>query len=81
VRVECECAVTPSELNGVQADDFSRGHLSEDWVNVVQWTAGFTCPETGQRWLRDSPHSELHGGGPPRLRRVSEAEFVSARDA
>jgi hypothetical protein len=39
----------------------------------VNWTVGYSCPDTGRLWLLDHPHSELHGGGPPRLRQLDAA--------
>jgi hypothetical protein len=81
VRVDCECSETPDELEGVEAQDFARGHLLEAWVNAIWWTTGYTCADSGHHWLMDFPHGELQGGGPPRLRRVCEAEFTAARDA
>jgi hypothetical protein len=70
---------TDGEWHGNDAEDFARDHLSERWVNVVQWTIGYVCPVGGGYWLRDSPLGHLQGGGPPRLRLVSEAEWEHAR--
>jgi hypothetical protein len=66
-------------LSGNAADDYAAQHLSKIWVDEVAWRKGFVCPESGQLWVMDFPDSELHGGGPPRLRVVSDAEWDEAR--
>lgn len=75
--VPCACD-DRREWHGNEADDFARDHLSQQWVNVVQWTTGYVCPGGGGYWLRDSPQSHLHGGGPPRLRLVPKDEWERA---
>ncbi|NLX06645.1 MAG: hypothetical protein GXY33_16025 [Phycisphaerae bacterium] len=59
------------ELNGAEAQEFARLHLNLIRVDVESWITEYVCPETGGRWIEDYPHSEMHGGGPPRLRRVA----------
>lgn len=76
--VPCACDER-REWHGNEADDFARDHLSQQWVNVVQWTTGYVCPDGGGYWLRDSPQSHLHGGGLPRLRLVQGDEWERAR--
>jgi hypothetical protein len=61
------------QLRGNEADEYAREHLIEGAVDLVNWTVGYSCPDTGRLWLRDSPHSELHGGGPPRRRQLDAA--------
>jgi hypothetical protein len=58
------------ELTGNEADQYAREHLQETGVDAVNWTVTYECPDTGLVWLRDSPHAELQGGGPPRLRQL-----------
>ncbi len=60
----------PFELNGNEADEYAREHLHEGAVDSVNWTVRYSCPDTGRLWILDAPHSELHGGGPPRLRQL-----------
>jgi hypothetical protein len=67
--VLCACE-SLFELNGNEAVAYAREHLEELEVDVVQWLIKYRCPVTGRPWLRDSPRSELHGGGPPRLRQL-----------
>ena len=38
------------------------------------WAVLFRDPGDGRLWERDYPQSELHGGGPPRLRAITDAE-------
>ncbi len=35
------------------------------------WMMLYRDKETGQFWELDYPHSEMHGGGPPRLRELN----------
>lgn len=58
------------ELSGMAAQDYARGHLQQISVDTVGWTTTYCCPESGHQWLMDYPHSEVHGGGPPKLRRI-----------
>jgi hypothetical protein len=67
--VKCACD-SVFELTGNEADQYGREHLVELEVDAVNWTVRCRCPDTGRMWLRDSPHGELQGGGPPRLRQL-----------
>ncbi len=68
--MECRCPDV-EELDGAAAQDYVREHLEEIEVDKVQWEILYRCPVTAIEWLCDFPHSERHGGGPPRLRRLS----------
>jgi Immunity protein 27 len=68
----CECRDL-AELNGSAAQDYARGHLDKLETDPVEWTIQYRCPETGAKWVMDHPHSELQGGGSPRLRRTDPA--------
>ena len=70
--MRCACG-SLFELDGNEADQYAREHLDEIEVDVVNWTVRYRCPDTGRRWLGDSPHGYLHGGGPPRLRQLDAA--------
>ena len=59
---------TPIELSGKDAYEFAETHLRK--VNSRNWEIDFEDPKTGELWLMDFPHSEGHGGGPPRLRKL-----------
>lgn len=59
-------------LDGRQAQDYAAAHLEETQIDVVAWTKRYRCAQTGAEWLMDYPHSEAHGGGPPRLTRITE---------
>ena len=66
----CRCdAVT--ELSGNEAIQYAREHLQQVRIDAARWETEYVCPLTRLRWIEDYPHSELHGGGAPRLRRVN----------
>lgn len=67
--MRCACD-SVYELTGNEADQYALEHLEEVSVDAVNWTVSYKCPDTGRLWLRDSPHAELQGGGPPRLRQL-----------
>jgi len=70
--MRCACDSTV-ELHGNAAEAYVREHLVEEAVDAVHCIVRYRCPDTGQLWILDAPHSELHGGGPPRLRRSSDS--------
>jgi hypothetical protein len=65
----CKCPIL-TELEGNDALDYAELHLVEIFVNGRTWEIEYKCPDTGVRWLLDYPHSEYHGGGSPRLRKL-----------
>jgi hypothetical protein len=67
------------ELTGNAAQRFAEANLEKIEVDVVQWTTTYRDPRDGSEWLMDYPHSELHGGGPPRLRRIPRNPIVDER--
>ena len=54
-----------TEYHGVEAVEFAK---TLDKVRVGNWEIEYLDPTTGEKWLMDYPQSEMHGGGPPRLR-------------
>jgi hypothetical protein len=62
---------TPVELNGKQAADFAEQYLRKLKPNPQTWDTEYEDPRTGAKWVMDYPHSEVQGGGSPRLRRRS----------
>ena len=40
------------------------------------WSTVCIDPTTGFYWKRDLPHSQLHGGGPPRLTRIDSIDNI-----
>lgn len=60
---------TPEELEGKEAVDFAERHLRKVRANPQTWEVEYEDPRTGELWVMDYPHSELQGGGSPRLRR------------
>jgi hypothetical protein len=73
---ECD---TVTELSGNEADAFAQSHLVERWVNGVVGLVGYECLSTQRLWVRDSPQSHLQGGGPPRLRQVTNAVWAASQ--
>jgi len=67
--MKCQCD-TATELCGVMAQSYAKNHLQKTFVDAENWLIEYVCPLTGKRWIMDYPHSELHGGGEPRLRIV-----------
>jgi hypothetical protein len=67
------------ELNGRAAQVFAEAHLEKIEVDVVEWTTTYRDPRDGSKWLMDYPHSELHAGGPPRLRRITRGSMPDER--
>jgi hypothetical protein len=66
----CKCPEL-TELEGNEAKNYAGQHLTEVFVNGKTWEIEYKCPDTGARWLMDFPQSEYHGGGPPRLRKLT----------
>jgi hypothetical protein len=69
----CRC-VSIDSLEGEEAEKYSREHLVKVRTDANTWETFYVCPETGKRWIKDYPRSELHGGGPPRLRALATDE-------
>lgn len=67
--MDCQCE-TLVRLDGNEALQYAREHLREVRVDSVNRETHYLCPATGIAWQIDYPHSELPGGGPPRLRHV-----------
>jgi hypothetical protein len=60
-----------TELHGNAATRFAKANLEEISTDVVEWTVKYRDPRDGSEWLMDYPHSEVHGGGSARLRRLT----------
>jgi hypothetical protein len=71
--MKCKCD-KEIELNGQEANAYAKNHLQEVHVNGENWEIKYECPDTGSVWIMDFPHGELHGGGPPRLRNLSDPD-------
>jgi hypothetical protein len=69
----CLCDQT-AVLDGAEARRYATEHVDKVKVDAVAWTTTYRCRETGSTWLLDYPHSEGQGGGPPRLRRLTEPD-------
>ena len=60
------------ELHGAAAQRFAEARLEKVAVDAVAWTTTYCDPADGSIWVMDYPHSEVHGGGSPRLRREKD---------
>lgn len=60
-----------SEINGAAVS----AYIKDNNLSVVEkrnWEIEYANPETGEKWLLDYPMGHMHGGGPPRLTRITE---------
>ena len=55
------------ELVGEAAVEYAK-RLRKVMVNPQTWDVEYVDDATDERWVLDYPRSDLHGGGPPRLR-------------
>ena len=62
-------------LRGAEAVEFASRKLRKLRTNAETWEVEYEDPETLERWIMDYPHSESHGGGSPRLRKVARADL------
>ena len=68
--MKCKCTEF-SELNGAEAKKYAQNHLIKIRVDGETWQIEYKCPDTSLLWIMDFPFSESHGGGPPRLKKIS----------
>jgi hypothetical protein len=68
----------------VTADDTCRRiellttiHLKNIKTDNTGWNTLYQDPKDGRYWELTYPQSEIHGGGPPRLRGLSKEEAKS----
>ena len=59
--------------SGAKAERFIKANLTKVVVDLSGWEILYRCVGDGTFWLKTYPQSELHGGGPPRLERVSRS--------
>jgi immunity protein 27 of polymorphic toxin system len=77
------CGAWILDDNGqVMGDDSERriGELIEGCLRIADreggWTILFRNPLNGTYWELTYPHSEMHGGGPRKLSRLSRSEVT-----
>lgn len=61
----------PDEIRGADAVRFANEHLEKVRSDPRKWTTDYIDKSDGSKWLMDYPESGNHGGGSPRLRRLS----------
>lgn len=67
----CRCNELAEMQDGAVSDQYKQ-HLRQVRVDAANWEIEYVCPITGHRWIEDFPMSYAHGGGPSRLRRVTD---------
>lgn len=67
----CRCGDVIEMWDG-EAKSYADEHLEEIEVRAGGWEVVYECHLTGERWLEDCPRSGEHGGGPMRLRQLSD---------
>ncbi len=65
----CRCQAE-HELPEPRGDEYAAQYLVELWYDPLEWLTVYVCFECMAYWVKEYPHAELHGGGPPRLRRL-----------
>lgn len=57
----------------IVGEDFYRKKalLEKVKVDAVNWVVYYIDNSTGEKWVEEYPHSEMHGGGAPQLRRIN----------
>ena len=53
--------------------EYANTRLRKVKIAPEKWETEYENPSTGEKWLLDYPHSELQGGGEPRLRKLKHA--------
>ena len=61
------------ELEGKAAYEFAERHLKKLHANSHTWEIEYEDVTTGEKWIMGYSHSEYHGGGYPRLRKLPVA--------
>ena len=68
--MNCKCPEL-TELEGNEALDYAKQHLIEVFVNGETWKQNTNAQTPMFKWLLDYPYAEYHGGGSPRLRKMT----------
>ena len=72
-NIKCVCEDV-DEIIGPEIQDYCSKHLQKVSVDGEKWEITYICPITNIQWIKDYPHSEYHGGGPPRLQKLPLVE-------
>ena len=65
--MDCRCD-TVTELYGREAENYAYEHLHRDDTSTERFVEGFSCPDTGTRWLLEYPERTERELGQARLR-------------
>ena len=67
----------PTRWSGNEGEAFAKQHLVQIKVDSVHWKVLWRNPQTGEFWKEYFPQSEMHGGGPPELVKITKEEAES----
>jgi hypothetical protein len=71
---------THRNLDGLEALEYAREHLTMVWSQGAGRESGYVCPDSGQLWIMDFPqHGDHHG--PVRIRVVGDQEWEAEKPA
>jgi hypothetical protein len=48
-------------------------------VDHEHWTVYYADEVNGDKWIKEYPNSELHGGGPPQLRLIEKFPWETTK--
>ncbi len=65
---------SPTRLTGNEGQAFAKQHLIQRKVDDVNWKVLWENPQTGEFWKEYFPQSEMQGGGPRELLKISEQQ-------
>ena len=57
--------------------ELTSTYLEEVGSDPSGWITLFRDPRTRRLWVREYPQGEMHGGGPPQLRKVTASEAAA----
>jgi immunity protein 27 of polymorphic toxin system len=46
--------------------------LKEVKIDALNWVSYYVDESSGEKWAKEYPHSEYHGGGAPQLRSIEK---------
>lgn len=61
-------------LSGALQDE-KINSLKEVKVDSINWKIFYLDPLSGEKWIKEYPNSEMHGGGPSILRRIEKFQW------
>ncbi|MBT8084726.1 MAG: hypothetical protein KJN72_05850 [Woeseia sp.] len=71
--INCQCK-SQKLLRGVEGREYAKSHLQQITVDDTAWAILHKCPNSEVFWRESFPQSEMHGGGPSVLERITREE-------